>query len=146
MSLILIWTLRLTPLAATAFSHRAPTLHRSLARSLLPRCHVPHLRRSLLAPLPCPSRTPPAPCSSLWPCVALPAPSCSARYLLGWAKADVASVGWWLCSSAAARCRIPPWWPELTSPSLSLSYITNVWSISVILEVCYNCYIWMLQK
>jgi hypothetical protein len=47
MSLILIQTSRLTPLAAAAFSYRAPD-------------SAP-LTRSLLAPLPFPSRAPPAP-------------------------------------------------------------------------------------
>jgi hypothetical protein len=76
MSLILIRTPCLTPLAAVAFSHCAPD-----PASLAPRSRavVRPTYAGLFTPLPRPSRAPPAPRTLLQPCATLPAPSCSAR-------------------------------------------------------------------
>jgi hypothetical protein len=128
MSLILMWTPRLTSLAAAAFSHRTPTLHCSLTHSLL---------------APASSRAPPALCSSLRPCAASPAPSRSARRR----QAKPRPVLLVLDGGGAHTLLAPTLVSGIDRlrPTALLCYkcMFEVFQVS---EVHCNCYIWMFQK
>jgi hypothetical protein len=127
MSLILIRTPRLTPLAAATFSWPAPD-PALLARSLLAPASS-HAPLALLTP-----RSSPSP-------VARPTRTSLLASAVRAPPARLSQGRWCWCRMVVvlARRRIPPRWPESTGPSLLLPYVANV------CFKCFRCFIGILQ-